>query len=99
VEARTTSFAPLKYGTALIARIAEVEREGWLGEMTLGRDPRLVAELLAPTAISGMLATRVAGAMLKLSRGDDGIAAGLDADHGHGHGGRPWREKTVCGVG
>ena len=55
--------------------------------------------LLAPTAISGMLATRVAGAMLKLSRGDDGIAAGLDADHGHGHGGRPWREKTVCGVG
>ena len=55
--------------------------------------------LLAPTAISGMLATRVAGAMFKLSRGDDGIAAGLDADHGHGHGGRPWREKTVSGVG
>jgi len=50
--------------------------------------------LLAPSAISGMLATRVAGAMLKLSQGDDGIAAGLDADHVHGHGGEPWRDKV-----
>ncbi|NUR30117.1 MAG: hypothetical protein HOV83_30410 [Catenulispora sp.] len=50
--------------------------------------------LLAPSAISGMLATRVAGAMLKLGRGDDGIAAGLDADHAHGHGGESWRKKT-----
>jgi sirohydrochlorin cobaltochelatase len=50
--------------------------------------------LLVPSAISGMLATRIAGAMLKLSQGDDGIAAGLDADHGHGHGGKPWQEKT-----
>jgi hypothetical protein len=52
--------------------------------------------LLAPSAISGMLATRIAGAMLRLSQGDDGIAAGLDADHSHGHGGEPWREKTDC---
>ncbi|MBS2531391.1 hypothetical protein KGQ20_01270 [Catenulispora sp. NF23] len=47
--------------------------------------------LLAPSAISGVLATRIAGAMLKLSQGDDGIAAGLDADHGHGHGGKRWQ--------
>ncbi|ACU72612.1 conserved hypothetical protein [Catenulispora acidiphila DSM 44928] len=56
--------------------------------------------LLSPSAISGMLATRVAGALLKLTRGDDGIAAGLDADHGHGHGGEPWRaKKKIWGVG
>ena len=48
--------------------------------------------LLTSSTISGMLATRVAGAMLKLSRGDDGIAAGLDADHRHGHGGEPWQD-------
>ena len=58
--------------------------------------------LLAPSAISGMLATRIAGAMRKLSRGDDGIAAGLDADHGHDRGGgsrREKREKKDCEVG
>jgi hypothetical protein len=48
--------------------------------------------LLTPAAISGMVATRVAAALLKLSRGDDGIAAGLDADHDHGHGGTHWQE-------
>jgi hypothetical protein len=45
--------------------------------------------LLSPSTVSGMIATRVAGALLKLSRGDDGIASGLDADHYHGHGGPP----------
>jgi hypothetical protein len=48
--------------------------------------------LLSPSTISGMLATRVTTAIHKLSRGDDGIAAGLDADHEHGHGGPPWQE-------
>ncbi|GAA1986512.1 hypothetical protein [Catenulispora subtropica] len=51
--------------------------------------------LLTPAAVSGMVATRVDSAMLKLGRGDDGIAAGLDADHEHGHGGAPWHE-TSC---
>ena len=51
--------------------------------------------LLAPSTVAGMIATRVAGAMFKLSHGDDGIAAGLDADHIHGHGGDPWQE-TDC---
>ncbi|NUR26741.1 MAG: hypothetical protein HOV83_13020 [Catenulispora sp.] len=49
--------------------------------------------LLTSAAISGMVATRVAAAMIKLSRGDDGITAGLDADHEHGHGGEPWHER------
>jgi sirohydrochlorin cobaltochelatase len=53
--------------------------------------------LLAPSTVSGMLATRVAGAMLKLSQGDDGIASGLDADHGHGHGGDPWQDPDSDG--
>jgi hypothetical protein len=48
--------------------------------------------LLSPAAISGMLATRVGAAIHKLSRGDDGIAGGLDADHEHGHGGTHWHE-------
>ncbi|MFL6113990.1 MAG: sirohydrochlorin chelatase [Catenulispora sp.] len=49
--------------------------------------------LLTPAEISGMLATRVDAAVLKLSRGDDGIAAGLDADHEqHGHRGASWQE-------
>jgi sirohydrochlorin cobaltochelatase len=43
--------------------------------------------LLTPSAISGMLATRIARALLKLSQGDDGIGAGVAADPGHGHGG------------
>jgi len=33
--------------------------------------------LLSPTTVSGVLATRIAAALLKLSRGDDGIAAAL----------------------
>ncbi|WP_230422408.1 sirohydrochlorin chelatase [Catenulispora pinistramenti] len=48
--------------------------------------------LLAPSAVSGMLATRVAGALLRLSQGDDGIAGGLDADHSHGHAGGAWQD-------
>jgi sirohydrochlorin cobaltochelatase len=51
--------------------------------------------LLTPSEISGMLATRIAAAMFALSRGDDGIAAGLDADHQHGHGGTPWHESDA----
>jgi len=53
--------------------------------------------LLGPSMIAGMLATRVAGAMLKLSQGDDGIAAGLDADHVHGHSGDPWQDTDSDG--
>lgn len=48
--------------------------------------------LLSPATISGMLATRIAGALLKLTRDDDGITTSLDADHHQGHGGGAWRE-------
>ena len=52
--------------------------------------------LLSPAAISGMLATRIAAALLKLGRDEDnGIASGLDADHLHGHGGDPWHESDA----
>lgn len=54
--------------------------------------------LLSPSEISGMVATRVDAAVLRLSRGDDGIAAGLDADHEqHGHRGAPWQEPGSDG--
>lgn len=50
--------------------------------------------LLSPATISGMLATRIASALFKLNRGDDGIATGLDADHEkHGHVAAPWQES------
>lgn len=49
--------------------------------------------LLRPATISGMVASRVSAAIHKLSRGDDGIAAGLDADHDHhGHRDAPWQD-------
>ena len=40
--------------------------------------------LLSPAALEGVLAVRCAEALHRLSHGDDGIAAGLDAEHGHG---------------
>jgi sirohydrochlorin cobaltochelatase len=45
--------------------------------------------LLSPSTISGLLASRVAAAIHKMSRDDDGIAAGLEAEHLHGHGDVP----------
>lgn len=41
--------------------------------------------LLSPQAIGGVLTARTHDALHRLRHGDDGIAAGLDADHGHGH--------------
>ena len=40
--------------------------------------------LLAPSAISGVLAARIGAALDRLRAGEDGIAAGLDAEH-HNH--------------
>jgi hypothetical protein len=40
--------------------------------------------LLTPAAIRAVAAARVAAAMARLARADNGIASGLDADHGHG---------------
>ncbi|WP_198042099.1 sirohydrochlorin chelatase [Kitasatospora azatica] len=41
--------------------------------------------LLSTSAVAGVLRARVAQALHRLSQGQDGIAAGLDAAHGHGH--------------
>ena len=40
--------------------------------------------LLSTAAVEAVLATRCAEALHRLAHGDDGIAAGLDAEHGHG---------------
>ncbi|WP_370384586.1 hypothetical protein [Catenulispora sp. GAS73] len=72
--ARQVAVIPADFGPATDTPVPEVVDGG---------------PLLAPSVISGMLATRIARAMLKLSQGDDAVAAGLDADHGRGHGGEP----------
>ncbi|SOB81053.1 sirohydrochlorin chelatase [Streptomyces sp. 1331.2] len=41
--------------------------------------------LLRPSAIAGVVAARVAAALHLLGHGEDGITAGLDAEHGHGY--------------
>ncbi|WP_329570781.1 cobalamin biosynthesis protein CbiX [Kitasatospora sp. NBC_01266] len=40
--------------------------------------------LLSARAVAGVLRARVAGALDRLRRQEDGIATGLDAEHGHG---------------
>ncbi|MFJ9771398.1 cobalamin biosynthesis protein CbiX [Kitasatospora sp. NPDC101157] len=41
--------------------------------------------LLRPSAITGVVAARTAAALHLLGHGEDGILAGLDAEHGHGY--------------
>ncbi|MEV0186993.1 cobalamin biosynthesis protein CbiX [Kitasatospora purpeofusca] len=41
--------------------------------------------LLRPAAVAGVVAARTAAALHLLGHGEDGIAAGLDAEHGHGY--------------
>ncbi|MFD5461617.1 sirohydrochlorin chelatase [Kitasatospora sp. NPDC127059] len=41
--------------------------------------------LLRPSAVSGVVAARTAAALHLLGHGEDGILAGLDAEHGHGY--------------
>ncbi|MDJ0379989.1 cobalamin biosynthesis protein CbiX [Streptomyces sp. G-G2] len=41
--------------------------------------------LLTGAAVDEVLRSRVAQALHRLTRGDDGIGAGLDAEHGHGY--------------
>ncbi|WP_051710428.1 sirohydrochlorin chelatase [Streptomyces sp. NRRL S-350] len=41
--------------------------------------------LLRPSAIAGVVAARTAAALHLLGHGEDGILAGLDAEHGHGY--------------
>jgi len=48
-------------------------------------DVRFAGPLMTDAAIARVVRTRVAAAMEDLATGHDGIAAGLDADHGHGY--------------
>lgn len=48
-------------------------------------DVRFAGPLMTDAAIARVVRTRVAAAMDDLAAGHDGIAAGLDADHGHGY--------------
>ncbi|MGW1173264.1 sirohydrochlorin chelatase [Kitasatospora sp. NPDC002543] len=41
--------------------------------------------LLRPSAVAGVIAARTAAALHLLGHGEDGILAGLDAEHGHGY--------------
>lgn len=41
--------------------------------------------LLRPSAIAGVIAARTVAALHTLGHGEDGIRAGLDAEHGHGY--------------
>ncbi|MET0674155.1 MAG: hypothetical protein ABWY37_11760 [Microbacterium pygmaeum] len=46
---------------------------------------RFAGPLMSDAAIARTVRTRVADALTALAAGHDGIAAGLDADHGHGY--------------
>lgn len=52
---------------------------------TLGEGVRFAGPLMSDAAIARVVRTRVTAAMEDLAAGHDGIAAGLDADHGHGY--------------
>ena len=60
---------------------------GFAAESTeaLGDGVRFAGPLMSDAAIARVVRTRVTAAMEDLTAGHDGIAAGLDADHGHGY--------------
>ncbi|MFF4344060.1 sirohydrochlorin chelatase [Kitasatospora sp. NPDC001540] len=69
--ARTVTAVPASFGPALRTPVPGVRDGG---------------PLLRPSAVAGVVAARTAAALHLLGHGEDGIAAGLDAEHGHGHG-------------
>ncbi|MFI9359569.1 sirohydrochlorin chelatase [Kitasatospora sp. NPDC053057] len=68
---------PASFGPALPADLKEADQ----------RDSgvRDGGPLLRPSAIAGVVAARTAAALHLLGHGEDGILAGLDAEHGHGY--------------
>lgn len=46
---------------------------------------RFAGPLMSDAAIARVVRTRVAAALAALGQGEDGVADGLDADHGHGY--------------
>ncbi|MBS2535966.1 hypothetical protein KGQ20_24695 [Catenulispora sp. NF23] len=73
--ARRVALVPAGFAPAGGTEVAAAEAAGAVD----------AGPLLAPSAISGVLAARIQAAVDRLRAGDDGIAAGLDAEHGHGH--------------
>ncbi|MEU8509976.1 cobalamin biosynthesis protein CbiX [Kitasatospora sp. NPDC048722] len=69
--ARTVTAVPASFGRAVTPRAPAGVRDG--------------GPLLRPSAIAGVVAARTAAALHLLGRGEDGVAAGLDAEHGHGY--------------
>ncbi|MFJ5884709.1 cobalamin biosynthesis protein CbiX [Kitasatospora cineracea] len=68
--ARTVTAVPAAFGPALHTPVPGVLDGG---------------PLLRPSAVAGVLAARTADALHLLGHGEDGTAAGLDAEHGHGY--------------
>ncbi|ROR35467.1 hypothetical protein [Kitasatospora cineracea] len=68
--ARTVTAVPAAFGPALRTPVPGVLDGG---------------PLLRPSAVAGVLAARTADALHLLGHGEDGTAAGLDAEHGHGY--------------
>ncbi|MGW4808908.1 cobalamin biosynthesis protein CbiX [Kitasatospora sp. NPDC004272] len=68
--ARTVTAVPASFGPALRTPVPGVRDGG---------------PLLHPSAVTGVVAARTVAALHLLGHGEDGIAAGLDAEHGHGH--------------
>ncbi|MET8540365.1 cobalamin biosynthesis protein CbiX [Kitasatospora sp. NPDC004799] len=68
--AREVTAVPASFGPALRTVLPGVRDGG---------------PLLRPSAVAGVVAARTAAALHLLGHGEDGIRAGLDAEHGHGH--------------
>ncbi|MDH6707619.1 sirohydrochlorin cobaltochelatase [Kitasatospora sp. MAA19] len=68
--AREVTAVPASFGPALRTELPGVRDGG---------------PLLRPAAIAGVVAARTAAALHLLGHGEDGILAGLDAEHGHGY--------------
>ncbi|MFF2073936.1 sirohydrochlorin chelatase [Kitasatospora sp. NPDC058162] len=75
---------PASFGPALLAGPTTGPTTGPTGAPT-GEDVRDGGPLLRPSAIAGVVAARTAAALHLLGHGEDGILAGLDAEHGHGY--------------
>ncbi|MFE7587968.1 sirohydrochlorin chelatase [Kitasatospora sp. NPDC057512] len=68
--AREVTAVPASFGPALRTALPGVRDGG---------------PLLRPSAVAGVVAARTAAALHLLGHGEDGILAGLDAEHGHGY--------------
>ncbi|MFH9348961.1 sirohydrochlorin chelatase [Kitasatospora sp. NPDC017646] len=68
------TVVPASFGPALPAGL-----RGLRGDLRDG------GPLLRPSAIAGVIAARTSAALHLLGHGEDGILAGLDAEHGHGY--------------